>query len=97
MRTYPLTEADLVTPEDLAHHRTMFKYQDVMHMVNGAFFDGFILANCDTQEDFDNISVGVRLEACIVAKALLAKYQGREDTAAEDIQNILEKEGTDHA
>lgn len=81
MRQYPLTQADVISQEDLDAGRIclVHKYQDVIDMVNCAFYDGFIVGICDDKEAFNNITPEERAYAAITAIQALARLQGRDD------------------
>lgn len=105
MLTYPLHEADLgITQEsiDAGKVNVVYNYKDLLSMVNTAFFSGFIVAMCDSKEEFEGIDVMDRIMACSVATIKLARLQGRDEDAkntADFIEKVLsedagEKEAT---
>ena len=56
MLTYPLHEADFgITQEsiDAGKVNLAYNYKDLISMVNTAFFSGFIVAMCDSKEEFE--------------------------------------------
>lgn len=93
MLTYPLHGADLsITQEsiDAGKVNVVYNYKDLLSMVNTAFFSGFIVAVCDSKEEFESIDVMDRILMCSVAAVKLAKLQGR-DEDAENMVDFLEK------
>lgn len=93
MLTYPLHEADLgITQESIDAGRVnlVYNYKDLLSMVNTAFFSGFIVAVCDSKEEFEGIDVVDRILMCSAAAVKLAKLQGR-DEDAKNIVDFLEK------
>ena len=93
MLTYPLHGADLgITQESIDDGKVnaVYNYKDLLSMVNTAFFSGFIVAVCDSKEEFESIDVMDRILMCSVAAVKLAKLQGR-DEDAENMVDFLEK------
>lgn len=93
MLTYPLHGADLgITQEsiDAGKVNVVYNYKDLLSMVNTAFFSGFIVAVCDSKEEFESIDVMDRILMCSVAAVKLAKLRGR-DEDAENMVDFLEK------
>lgn len=93
MLTYPLHGADLgITQEsiDAGKVNAVYNYKDLLSMVNTAFFSGFIVAVCDSKEEFESIDVMDRILMCSVAAVKLVKLQGR-DEDAENMVDFLEK------
>ena len=93
MLTYPLHGADLgITQEsiDAGKVNVVYNYKDLLSMVNTAFFSGFIVAVCDSKEEFESIDVMDRILMCSAAAVKLAKLQGR-DEDAENVVDFLEK------
>ena len=93
MLTYPLHGADLgITQEsiDAGKVNAVYNYKDLLSMVNTAFFSGFIVAVCDSKEEFESIDVMDRILMCSVAAVKLAKLQGQ-DEDAENMVDFLEK------
>lgn len=93
MLTYPLHGADLgITQEsiDAGKVNVVYNYKDRLSMVNTAFFSGFIVAVCDSKEEFESIDVMDRILMCSAAAVKLAKLQGR-DEDAENMVDFLEK------
>lgn len=93
MLTYPLHEADLgITQEsiDPGKVNVVYNYKDLLSMVNIAFFNGFIVAMCDSKEEFEGIDVMDRILMCSAATIKLAKLQGR-DEDAKNTADFLEK------
>lgn len=93
MLTYPLHGADLgITQEsiDAGKVNAVYNYKDLLSMVNTAFFSGFIVAVCDSKEEFESIDVMDRILMCSVAAVKLAKLQGR-DEDAKNMVDFLEK------
>lgn len=93
MLTYPLHGADLgITQEsiDAGKVNVVYNYKDMLSMVNTAFFSGFIVAVCDSKEEFESIDVMDRILMCSAAAVKLAKLQGR-DEDAKNMVDFLEK------
>ena len=93
MLTYPLHGADLgITQEsiDAGKVNVACNYKDLLSMVNTAFFSGFIVAVCDSKEEFESIDVMDRILMCSAAAVKLAKLQGR-DEDAKNMVDFLEK------
>lgn len=93
MLTYPLHGADLgITQEciDAGKVNVAYNYKDLLSMVNTAFFSGFIVAVCDSKEEFESIDVMDRTLMCSAAAVKLAKLQGR-DEDAKNMVDFLEK------
>lgn len=93
MLTYPLHGADLgITQEsiDAGKVNVVYNYKDLLSMVNTAFFSGFIVAVCDSKEEFESIDVMDRIPMCSAAAVKLAKLQGR-DEDAKNMVDFLEK------
>lgn len=93
MLTYPLHGADLgITQEsiDAGKVNAAYNYKDLLSMVNTAFFSGFIVAVCDSKEEFESIDVMDRILMCSAAAVKLAKLQGR-DEDAKNMVDFLEK------
>lgn len=93
MLTYPLHGADLgITQEsiDAGKVNVVYNYKDLLSMVNTAFFSGFIVAVCDSKEEFESIDVMDWILMCSAAAVKLAKLQGR-DEDAKNMVDFLEK------
>ena len=93
MLTYPLHGADLgITQEsiDAGKVNVVYNYKDLLSMVNTAFFSGFIVAVCDSKEEFESIDVMDRILMCSAAAVKLAKLQGRDEDAKNTV-DFLEK------
>lgn len=93
MLTYPLHGADLgITQEsiDAGKVNVVYNYKDLLSMVNTAFFSGFIVAVCDSKEEFESIDVMDRILMCSAAAVKLAKLQGW-DEDAKNMVDFLEK------
>jgi len=93
MLTYPLHGADLgITQEsiDAGKVNVVYNYKDLLSMVNTAFFSSFIVAVCDSKEEFESIDVMDRILMCSAAAVKLAKLQGR-DEDAKNMVDFLEK------
>ena len=93
MLTYPLHGADLgITQEsiDAGKVNVVYNYKDLLSMVNTAFFSGFIVAVCDSKEEFESIDIMDRILMCSAAAVKLAKLQGR-DEDAKNMVDFLEK------
>lgn len=93
MLTYPLHGADLgITQEsiDAGKVNVVYNYKDLLSMVNTVFFSGFIVAVCDSKEEFESIDVMDRILMCSAAAVKLAKLQGR-DEDAKNMVDFLEK------
>lgn len=89
MLTYPLHEADFgITQEsiDAGKVNLAYNYKDLISMVNTAFFSGFIVAMCDSKEEFEGIDVMDRIMMMSAAAIKLATLQGRD----EDAKNIAD-------
>lgn len=84
MLTYPLHEADFgITQEsiDAGKVNLAYNYKDLISMVNTAFFSGFIVAMCDSKEEFEGIDVMDRIMMMSAATIKLATLQGRDEDA----------------
>ena len=89
MLTYPLHEADFgITQEsiDAGKVNLAYNYKDLISMVNTVFFSGFIVAMCDSKEEFEGIDVMDRIMMMSAAAIKLATLQGRD----EDAKNIAD-------
>ena len=100
MLTYPLHEADLgITQEsiDAGKVNVVYNYKDLLSMVNTAFFSGFIVAMCDSKEEFDGIDVMDRILMFSAAAIKLATLQGRDEDAKNtaDFLNKVLSEGAE--
>lgn len=93
MLTYPLHEADLgITQEsiDAGKVNVAYNYKDLLSMVNTAFFSGFIVAMCDSKEEFEGIDIKDRILMMSVATIKLATLQGW-DEDAKNMADFLDK------
>lgn len=93
MLTYPLHEADLgITQEsiDAGKVNVAYNYKDLLSMVNTTFFSGFIVAMCDSKEEFEGIDIKDRILMMSVATIKLATLQGR-DEDAKNMADFLDK------
>lgn len=93
MLTYPLHEADFgITQEsiDAGKVNLAYNYKDLISMVNTAFFSGFIVAMCDSKEEFEGIDVMDRIMMMSAATIKLATLQGR-DEGAKNMADFLDK------
>ena len=93
MLTYPLHGADLGITQgciDAGKVNVAYNYKDLLSMVNTAFFSGFIVAVCDSKEEFESIDVMDRILMCSAAAVKLAKLQGQ-DEDAKNMVDFLEK------
>lgn len=93
MLTYPLHEADFgITQEsiDAGKVNLAYNYKDLISMVNTAFFSGFIVAMCDSKEEFEGIDVMDRIMMMSAATIKLATLQGR-DEDAKNMADFLDK------
>lgn len=93
MLTYPLHEADLgITQEsiDAGKVNVAYNYKDLLSMVNTAFFSGFIVAMCDSKEEFEGIDIKDRILMMSVATIKLATLQGL-DEDAKNMADFLDK------
>ena len=93
MLTYPLHEADLgITQEsiDAGKVNVAYNYKDLLSMVNTAFFSGFIVAMCDSKEEFEGIDIKDRILMMSVATIKLATLRGR-DEDAKNMADFLDK------
>lgn len=100
MLTYPLHEADLgITQEsiDAGKVNVVYNYKDLLSMVNTAFFSGFIVAMCDSKEEFEGIDVMDRILMFSAATIKLATLQGRDEDAKNtaDFLNQVLSEGAE--
>lgn len=77
---YPLGYLDVISQEDVDTGRVnlCMNYKDYVHSINKAFYDGFLLALCETQEDFDSITPEIRIKASLLAKETALLY-GQQD------------------
>lgn len=64
MREYPLPP-----PEKEGY----IKLSDAYKYINEAFFDGFIVAICDSPDELQAMTVDDRIAACFMAKAMREK------------------------
>lgn len=93
MLTYPLHEADFgITQEsiDAGKVNLAYSYKDLISMVNTGFFSGFIVAMCDSKEEFEGIDVMDRIMVMSAATIKLATLQGR-DEDAKNMADFLDK------
>lgn len=93
MLTYPLHEADFgIIQEsiDAGKVNLAYNYKDLISMVNTAFFSGFIVAMCDSKEEFEGIDVMDRIMMMSAATIKLATLQGR-DEDAKNMADFLDK------
>lgn len=93
MLTYPLHEADFgITQEsiDAGKVNLAYNYKDLISMVNTAFFSGFIVAMCDSKEEFEGIDVMDRIMMMSAATIKLATLQGL-DEDAKNMADFLDK------
>lgn len=93
MLTYPLHEADFgITQEsiDAGKVNLAYNYKDLISMVNTAFFSGFIVAMCDSKEEFEGIDVMDRIMMLSAATIKLATLQGL-DEDAKNMADFLDK------
>lgn len=93
MLTHPLHEADFgITQEsiDAGKVNLAYNYKDLISMVNTAFFSGFIVAMCDSKEEFEGIDVMDRIMMMSAATIKLATLQGR-DEDAKNMADFLDK------
>lgn len=93
MLTYPLHEADFgITQEsiDAGKVNLAYNYKDLISMVNTAFFSGFIVAMCDSKEEFEGIDVMDRIMMMSATTIKLATLQGR-DEDAKNMADFLDK------
>ena len=76
MRRYPITASDVIDQADIDAGRTnlAYPYMDLGHLVNAAFFDGFLLACCESKEDFESITMEDRISACFLAKHMMDEF-----------------------
>lgn len=93
MLTYPLHEADFgITQESIGAGKVnlAYNYKDLISMVNTAFFSGFIVAMCDSKEEFEGIDVMDRIMMMSAATIKLATLQGL-DEDAKNMADFLDK------
>lgn len=93
MLNYPLHDSDFgITQEDIAAGRTIlaYDYKDLLSMVNAAFYSGFIVAMCESKEEFEGIDPMDRVLMCSAATIKLAELQGR-DEDAKNMTDLLKK------
>ncbi len=84
MRTYPLGPSDIsAVPEAINAESTCFEYSynDLVQMINSAFYDGFMLAFCKTIKNYEAIDTRIRILAASAAITKLATFQGRDQAA----------------
>lgn len=76
MRHYPIAASDVIDQADIDAGRTnlVYPYMDLVHLVNDAFFDGFLLAHCESKEGFESITVEDRIGACFLAKHMMDEF-----------------------
>lgn len=76
MRHYPIAASDVIDKTDIDAGRTnlVYPYMDLVHLVNAAFFDGFLLAHCESKEDFESITTEDRISACFLAKRMMDEF-----------------------
>ena len=76
MRRYPITASDVIDQKDIDAGRTnlVYPYMDLVHLVNAAFFKGFLLAMCESKEDFQSITMEDRVNACLLAKQMMDEF-----------------------
>ena len=76
MRHYPITASDVIDQADIDAGRTnlVYPYMDLVHLVNAAFFDGFLLAHCESKEDFESITMEARINVCFLAKQMMDEF-----------------------
>lgn len=76
MRRYPITASDVIDQKDIDAGRTnlVYPYMDLVHLVNAAFFNGFLLAMCESKEDFQSITMEDRVNACLLAKQMMDEF-----------------------
>lgn len=67
-----------------------YNYKDLISMVNTAFFSGFIVAMCDSKEEFEGIDVMDRIMMMSAATIKLATLQGL-DEDAKNMADFLDK------
>lgn len=77
MKEYPLNPEEIIKQNDIKDNDSIRIVTYFVQMINAAFYDGFILALCETKEDFDSITLEDRIEACFLAKSQIEAYQGR--------------------
>lgn len=85
MRRYPITASDVIDQKDIDAGRTnlVYPYMDLVHLVNEAFYNGFLLAMCDSKEDFQSITTTDRIYACFLAKQMMDTFLASEPKKAE--------------
>lgn len=78
---YPLKPSDIVSQADIAAGRVNIchNYMDYVHQINAAFNTGYIMAMCDTKEEFDSITTEERILCCALAKLNAAKFYGLDE------------------
>lgn len=71
-----MREDDVINAEDVAKGRVYLglHYKEHIHAVNQAFYDGFLLACCESKEDFDSITPEDRIAALVVATERLQTF-----------------------
>lgn len=60
MRKYPL-------PSPPPEKDGYIKLSDAYKLINQAFYDGFIVAICDTPEDYESITIGQHIKIMMIA------------------------------
>lgn len=85
MRKYPLSASGVIDQKDIDAGRTnlVYPYMDLVHLVNAAFYDGFLLAMCGSKEDFQSITPEIRIEACFLAKQMMEQFLEPEKAEAQ--------------
>ena len=84
MKRYPITASDVIDQKDIDAGRTnlVYPYMDLVHLVNAAFFNGFLLAMCESKEDFQSITMEDRVNACFLAKQMMDEFMPPEPEKA---------------
>lgn len=77
---YPMDYLDVISQAaiDAGRVNLCVSYKDYVHEINAAFYDGFLLALCETQEDFDSITPEVRVKAALLAKGVAERWGQRD-------------------
>ena len=91
MREYPMRAKDIISQESIDAGRVYlaYYYNDIVEMVNKAFFSGFIVGISDSKETFDSFTPDDRAKACLLAVHNLAIFQGRPSPLDEPIQQEI--------
>lgn len=78
---YPLKPSDIASQADIAAGRVNIcqNYMEYVRQINAAFYTGYMMAMCDTKEEFDSITTEDRIMYCALAKLNAAKFYGLDE------------------